>query len=120
MTQQSPDYRQLFQEEQRKRQEAESAQKEAERAQKEAERAQKEAERAQKEAERAQQKDEEKTRKTTLSEFLDACHVHLHFDLTVQRNTTLSTKNDFVNANDKIRPDRILAWDDFSTSQKII
>ena len=99
MTQQSLNYRQLFQEEQRKHQEAE---------------------RVQKEAERAQQKSEEKIRKTTLLEFLNACHVHLHFDLTVQRNTTLSTKNDSVNANDKIRFDRILAWDDFSTSQKII
>ena len=88
MAQQSSNYRQLFQEEQRKRQEAE---------------------RAQKEAERAQQKNEEKIRKTTLLEFLDACHVHLHFDLTVQRNTTLSTKSDSVNANDKIRSDRILA-----------
>jgi len=95
MTQQSSNYRQLFQEEQRKHQEAE--------------RAQKEAERAQKEAERAQQKNEEKIRKTTLFEFLDACHVHLHFNLTVQRNTTLSTKSDSVNANDKIRFDRILA-----------
>jgi uncharacterized FlaG/YvyC family protein len=106
MAQQSSNYRQLFQEEQRKRQEAE--------------RAQKEAERAQKEAERAQQKSEEKIRKTTLLEFLDACHVHLHFGLTVQRDTTLSTKSDPANANDKIRPDRILAWDDFPTSQKII
>ena len=88
MTQQSSNYRQLFQEEQRKHQEAE---------------------RAQKEAERAQQKNEEKIRKTTLFEFLDACHVHLHFNLTVQRNTTLSTKSDSVNANDKIRFDRILA-----------
>ena len=88
MTQQSSNYRQLFQEEQRKHQEAE---------------------RVQKEAERAQQKSEEKIRKTTLLEFLNACHVHLHFDLTVQRNTTLSTKNDSVNANDKIRFDRILA-----------
>jgi len=99
MAQQSSDYRQLFQEEQRKRQEAE---------------------RAQKEAERAQQKGEEKIRKTTLPEFLDACHVHLHFGLTVQRDTTLSTKGDPANANDKIRPDRILAWDDFSTSQEAI
>ena len=88
MTQQSSNYRQLFQEEQRKHQEAE---------------------RAQKEAERAQQKNEEKIRKTTLLEFLDACHVHLHFDLTVQRDMTLSTKSDSVNANDKIRFDRILA-----------
>ncbi len=81
MTQQSLNYRQLFQEEQRKHQEAE----------------------------RAQQKSEEKICKTTLLKFLDACHVHLHFDLTVQRDTTLSTKNDSVNANDKIRFDRILA-----------
>ena len=102
MAQQLPDYRQLFQEEQRKRQEAE-------RAQKHEQRKRQEAESAQKEAERAQQKGEEKTRKTTLSEFLDACHVHLHFDLTVQRDMTLSTKNDPVNVNDKIRSDRILA-----------
>ncbi|KAI4128198.1 MAG: hypothetical protein LQ347_004278 [Umbilicaria vellea] len=99
MAQQSPDYKKLLQEELRKRQEAESAQKEAE---------------------RAQQKGEEKTRKTTLPEFLDACHVHLHSGLTVQWDKTLSTKGEPANANGKIRPDRILAWNDFPTSQEAI
>lgn len=55
MAQQSPDYKQLFQEEQRKRQAAE----------------------------RAQEQGETKTRKTLLLEFLDACYIFLHSDLII-------------------------------------
>jgi len=133
MALQSPDYKRLFLEEQRRRQEAERAQEEAKRAQEEAERAQEEAERAQEEAERAQEEAEraqeeeqhrrenaeEKTRKTTLPEFLDACHVHLHSGLTVQ-TATLSTRGDPANANYKHRPERIRAWEEFPVQQEAI
>ena len=99
MASQPTDYKQLFEEEQKRRLTAE---------------------RAQEEAERAQQKGEEKTRKTTLPELLNGCHVHLHSSLTVQTNTTLSTKGDPTNAAHKTRPERIVAWDDFLTSQEAI
>ncbi|KAL9099373.1 MAG: hypothetical protein Q9163_005121 [Psora crenata] len=126
MAQQSPDYKQLFLEEKTKRLAAERAQVEAERAQIEAERAQAEAENAQAEAENARGEErrlreeaEEKMRPTTLPEFLDACHVHLYSGLTLQK-VSLSTQGDPANAADKIRPDRILAWDDFPISQEAV
>ncbi|KAI0568908.1 hypothetical protein Alg215_11933, partial [Pyrenophora tritici-repentis] len=65
MADQSPDYKTLFLEEQCRRKAAEQAQNEAEQAKNEAEQAKNEAEQAKNEA-------EEKTRKTTLPEFLDA------------------------------------------------
>lgn len=81
----SPDYKQLYFEEQRRRQDA-----------------------------------EERTRKTTLPEFLDACHTHLHGGLTVQTNRKLSTQGDPSNANEKVRPERIRAWEDFPAQQVAI
>src|SRR5262245_12090862 len=87
----------LLLEEQRQREAAESAQQAAESAQQAAESAQQAAESAQQEerrrreaAESAQQEErrrreaeEQKTRSTTLPEFLDACHVHLYSNLTI-------------------------------------
>jgi hypothetical protein len=55
MVEGSPDYKILYLEEQRRREEAEQA----------------------------QERVVEKTRKTALPEFLDACHNHLHSGLTV-------------------------------------
>ncbi|KAF2174662.1 hypothetical protein K469DRAFT_681013 [Zopfia rhizophila CBS 207.26] len=107
-------------EEQRRREEAEHAQEEAERAQEEAERAQEEEQRRRKEAERAQEKAKEKTRKTTLLELLDACHTYLYSGLTVQTDATLSTRGDPANANNKLRPERICAWKDFATQQEAV
>ena len=119
MAQPSPNYKQLFLEEQRRREEAECAQEEAERARQEAERERQEAQLAQQEAERGRQEAEEKTRKTTLPEFLNACHVHLYSGLTVQ-DATMSTRGDPTNANKKIRPERIQAWEDFPVQQEAI
>ncbi|OCK78448.1 hypothetical protein K432DRAFT_427263 [Lepidopterella palustris CBS 459.81] len=113
MAQQSPNYKQLFLEERRRREEAE-------RAQEEARRAQEEAERAQEEERRRRERAEEKTRKTTLPEFLDACHTHLYSGLTVQTDRTLSTHGDPANANNKMRPERIVAWEDFPAQQEAI
>jgi hypothetical protein len=69
MAEQSPDYKKLFLEEQRRREE-EQRRREEEQRRREA-------------AEQAQDRAEEKTRKTTLPEFLDACHTHLYSGLTV-------------------------------------
>lgn len=95
MPQQSPDYKQLFLEERRRREEEQ--------------RRREEAERAQEEERRRREQAEEKTRKTTLPEFLDACHTHLYSGLTVQTDRALSTQGDPANANNKMRPERIVA-----------
>lgn len=68
-----------------------------------------EEQRRRQEAESVREIAEEKTRKTTLLEFLDACHVHLHSGLTVQTDATLSTRDDSANANYKHRSERIRA-----------
>ncbi|KAL5401263.1 hypothetical protein PMIN04_013121, partial [Paraphaeosphaeria minitans] len=121
-------------EEQHKREAAESAQKEAEAAREEeqhkreaAESAQKEAEssreeeqRRREEAEQAQEQTAEKTRKTSLLEFLDACHNHLHSGLTVQTDATLSTQGNPANANNKRRPEWLALWEDFPARQATI
>ncbi|KAF2843551.1 hypothetical protein M501DRAFT_926687 [Patellaria atrata CBS 101060] len=106
MSQQSPDYKRLWLEEQCRRQEAEQAREEEQR--------------RREEAELAQEKAEEKTRKTTLPEFLDACHNHLHSNLAVQTNVSLSTRGGPANANNKLRPERVLIWDDFAAHQEAI
>jgi hypothetical protein len=80
MAEQSPDYKKLFLEEQRRREAAEQA----------------------------QDNTEMTTRKTTLPEFLDACYNHLHSGLTVQTDTTLSTRGDPANATNKLRPENLV------------
>ncbi|PSN58807.1 hypothetical protein BS50DRAFT_345102 [Corynespora cassiicola Philippines] len=106
MAEPSLDYKKLFLEEQRRREAAEQAQKE--------EQQRREA------AEQAQDRAEEKTRKTTLPEFLDACHTHLHSGLTVQTDTTLSTRGDPANATNKLRPESLVRWEDFPAQQTAI
>ncbi|KAF2644398.1 hypothetical protein P280DRAFT_467026 [Massarina eburnea CBS 473.64] len=106
MADQSPDYKALFYEGQRKLEEEK--------------RRREEAESAQKEEQRRREAAEEKTRKTTLLEFLNACHVHLHEGLSVQTDVTLSTQGDPANANNKLRPERLRVWDDFPEQQAAI
>ena len=65
----------------------------------------------------AQEEAQRALRKTTLPEFLDASHVHLHSSLAVQDDKNLSTQGDAANADSKYRPERILAWEDFPVQQ---
>ncbi|KAF2804380.1 uncharacterized protein BDZ99DRAFT_525587 [Mytilinidion resinicola] len=81
MAQQSPDYKMLFFEEQRRREEEQRRREVAERAQEEEQCRREEEQRRRENAEQAQEKAEEKTRKTSLPEFLDACHNHLYSGL---------------------------------------
>jgi septal ring factor EnvC (AmiA/AmiB activator) len=76
MAEQPPDYYELYLREQRAREAAESAQEAAESAQEAAERAQREEQRRREIA-------EDRTRRTTLPEFLDACYSHLHLGLSI-------------------------------------
>ncbi|KAL9101247.1 MAG: hypothetical protein Q9163_003480 [Psora crenata] len=64
--------------------------------------------------------EKQKTRKTTLPEFLDACHVHLHSALTVQTNAIFSTKGDPSNVKKKMCPERIVEWTNFPLLQEAI
>jgi len=59
---------------------------------------------------------EQRTGKTILAEFLNACHVHLYQGLTVQ-DESQSTRGTPANADRKLRPDRILPWEDFGAHQ---
>ncbi|RYN15486.1 hypothetical protein AA0114_g12966 [Alternaria tenuissima] len=117
MAKESPDYKVLYLQEQRRREDEGRKREAAENAQKEAEAARDEEQRRREEAEQAQERVTEKTRKTALPEFLDACHNHLHSGLTVQTDPTLSTQGNPANANNKLRPERVVLWTDFPARQ---
>ncbi|ORX95075.1 hypothetical protein BCR34DRAFT_629093 [Clohesyomyces aquaticus] len=98
MAKQSPNYKKLFLKEQRRREDEQRRRKAAEQAQKEeehrreaAEQAQKEEERRREATEQAQDRAKEKTRKTTLLEFLNACYTYLHStsDFALEQHFTL-------------------------------
>ena len=56
------------------------------------------------------------TSKTNLAEFLNACHLCLYQGLTVQ-DESQSTQGTPANADRKLRPHRIIPWEDFGTHQ---
>ena len=146
MVDQSPDYKQLyfkaqrerkeeqhkFEEEQRRRLEAEHAYEQEQRKREDEQRKREDeqrkredeqrkrenAEQARDNAEQGREKAEARTRNTTLPEFLDACHIHLHSNLVVQTDATLSTRGDPANAKNKPRPERLRAWTDFASQQE--
>jgi len=60
---------------------------------------------------------ETRTRKSTLPEYLNACHKHLYLKLNIQPDNTQSTQGDGANAENKPRPDRILPWPRFHEQQ---
>lgn len=66
---------------------------------------------------RLREEEQQKTRKTNLPEFLDACYVHLFLGLQIQKNSTLSTRCEPTNAKNKRRPDKILFWKKFPDLQ---
>jgi DNA repair exonuclease SbcCD ATPase subunit len=100
---------------------AQRREQEAERLREEAQRREREAERLREEEQRLREEDrqryERRTGKTTLPEFLDACHTHLCLGLTIQPDTTQSTQGDAANADNKPRPDQILPWLEFDAEQ---
>ncbi|KAF1809209.1 hypothetical protein P152DRAFT_476761 [Eremomyces bilateralis CBS 781.70] len=101
MAEESPDYKTLYFEEQSRRQEEQRRWQEEQRRWQEEQRRREEAERAQEQAEFS-------TRKSTLPEYLDACHNYLHSGLTVQTDATRSTRGDPANANNKLRAEKLL------------
>lgn len=109
MTNNSPDYKRLFEEEQERR-------KEEQRRREQAELGQKQEQLRREEEQRRREEAETQTRPTTLPQYLDACHVHLQRGLAVQ-SVALSTKGDPSIARRKKRPDRISWWSDFPSRQ---
>ncbi|EFW18617.1 hypothetical protein D8B26_005366 [Coccidioides posadasii str. Silveira] len=70
--------------------------------------------------EREQRKlQEELQQKTTIFEFLDACHTHLFLGLTV-RHPKDSTKGDLANPVGRLRPEKIRKWLGFGAEQEEI
>ncbi|KAL1581966.1 hypothetical protein WHR41_09570 [Cladosporium halotolerans] len=116
MTNSSPDYKRLYEEAQRGREEEQRRREEEQRKREEAERAQQEEQRRREEADKAKEEAEKRTSRTTLPQYLDACHVHLQAGLAVQ-SVALSTKGDPSNARRKRRPDKIRRWPDFASRQ---
>ncbi|RMZ70657.1 kinase-like domain [Pyrenophora seminiperda CCB06] len=72
------------------------------------------------EEKRGREAAEQKLRPTNLPEFLDACHIHLHASLIVQKNPTMSTQGNPDNAKNKLRPERLERWEDFAKHQMAI
>jgi len=109
------------QEAERLREDAQQREQEAERLRKEEQRLREEEQRLREEEQRLREEDrqryERRTGKTTLPEFLDACHTHLCLGLTIQPDTTQSTQGDAANADNKPRPERILPWPEFDAEQ---
>jgi hypothetical protein len=111
----------LREEAQQREQEAQQREQEAQQREQEAQQREQDAQRRTQEVERVREEErhqyERKTGKTTLPEFLDACHTHLCLGLTIQPDTTQSTQGDAANADNKPRPDRILPWPNFDDEQ---
>ena len=72
------------------------------------------------ESEQKRIKFEQQTRRTTLPEFLDGCHVHSFSNLHIQSDPKLSTPADPANAKGKYRPEKMLKWNKFPMQQKAI
>ncbi|KAF2021930.1 hypothetical protein BU24DRAFT_337592 [Aaosphaeria arxii CBS 175.79] len=104
------DYRRLYFEEKRAKEEAA----------KEADRKIEEANRRVKEADRRVAQAEDGNRDTNLPEYLDACYENFHLNLAVQLDPTQSTQGCPANANNKLRPDRLVLWEEFPKEQAAI
>jgi hypothetical protein len=103
MTDNSTDYKRLYEEAQQEREKEQRRREEAVKGQQEERRKREEADEARQDADKARRDAEKKIQPTTLPEFLDACHVHLQAGLAVQ-SADLSTKGDPSNARQKKRP----------------
>ena len=117
----------LLIEERNRREAAEKAQTEAERGRAEEQRRREEEQRRREEEQRRREEEqrrreevEERTRKTTLPEYLDVCHKHLYLSLAIQKDATQSTQGKPANAKNKLRPERFVAWSDFPERQQAI
>lgn len=61
---------------------------------------------------------EQSTRKTTLTEYLNACHTHLYSRFAVQTDRSLTSKGGITRPNGKRCPTRLRAWTGFHEEQR--
>ncbi len=117
----SKEEQRLREEAQRREQEAKQLREEEQRLRDEAQRREQEAEQLREEEQRLRKEEryryERRTEKTTLPDFLDACHTHFCFGLTIQPDSTQSTQGNAVNAENKPRPGQILPWLGYDAEQ---
>lgn len=93
----SPGFKNLYEEEERKRREANRAREIAEKGRQEEQVRREEEQRRREEEQSRTEKAEKQTSRTTPTQYLDACHMHLQAGLAVQ-SFALSTKGDPSNA----------------------
>lgn len=79
-----------------------------------------EVERQRNEKQQQREKAEKRIRKTTVSELLDACHTYLFLNFIIQKNITMSTQDNSVNATNKMRSDKIQFRQNFLMQHKAI
>jgi hypothetical protein len=119
--------RQQLQEEQRLRENAENRaaleqrQREEEQRRREEEQRRREEEQRRREEEQRRREDAEKrTQRTTLPEYIAACHTSVFSRLTVETDPRLTTKGSVTNPRDKWCPTTIQPWPDFLDDQRAI
>jgi len=110
-------------EEQRRREEAELRQEEEQRRREEEQRRREEAELRQEEEQRLRKEEqrrreiaEQRTRPTTLPDFLQRCH-DLYSSINVVLDKSLTTRGDITTPNNRLYPKNILPWTDFAERQ---
>ncbi|MCJ1267059.1 hypothetical protein MMC22_006944 [Lobaria immixta] len=77
----------------------------------------KEAERGRHEAERGRQEEQQRTQRTSLEEYLQACHNYLHTPLSVEHDARLTTKG-MTNPKNKYYPTTLSPWEKFSAENQ--
>ncbi|KAH8723917.1 hypothetical protein GQ44DRAFT_773500 [Phaeosphaeriaceae sp. PMI808] len=120
MAEQSPDCTKLYFEQRHRHEEEQRKYEEAKHRREAAEQSLKEAQHRREEAERKYEEAKRSTRKTTLPEFLNACHNHVPSNITAQTDATLPTRDDPTNATNNLRPQELVLWEDFPAQQAAI
>ncbi|CZR37681.1 uncharacterized protein FPRO_07128 [Fusarium proliferatum ET1] len=105
--------------------ERQRAEKERQRAEKEWQRAEKERQRAE-DAERERQDErqradasEEETRRTTIEEYITACHTSVYSRFTIETDPKLSSRGSITNPRNKWCPKNLQPWTDFIHEQRL-
>ncbi|KAI1418857.1 hypothetical protein F5Y12DRAFT_721519 [Xylaria sp. FL1777] len=107
------------QEERKRAEEAERARQEERKRAEEAERARQEERKRAEEAERGLEAEQEKTRLTTLDEYITACHELLFSEFNVEKDKTLTSKGSITSPQNKLCPTSLKPWLDFLQQQRI-
>lgn len=78
----------------------------------------KEAERGRREEQQRAEEAEEQTRRTTLDEYIAACHELVFSELKVEKDKTLTSKGSITSPRNKLCPTSLKPWPDFLQQQR--